>query len=111
MLFVERDAKGAIAAIRKGDGPTKPGQEPISLLDEEVMAFLMATGETELLPHLLTSSDTPLVRVLEDLIDLLIAKKVILFTELPPEARDKILGRKRLRAKMAGDHLMVDDII
>jgi hypothetical protein len=110
MLFIERDAKGAITAIRKG-GVQGPGQEPVSLLDQEVLSFLSTTGEIEPLTHLLMSSDASMVRVLDDLVDLLIAKKVILFTELPLEAREKILGRKRLRAQMVGDHLMVDDIL
>jgi hypothetical protein len=110
MLFIERDAKGAIAAIRKG-GEQESGQEPASLLDEEVVAFLHSTGGNEPLAHLLMSSDASMVRVVEDLIDLLMAKKLILFTELPPQAREKILGRKQLRAQLVDDHLMVDDIL
>ena len=38
-----------------------------------------------------------LVRVLEDLIEMLTAKGIILFTELPESAQQKILLRKRLR--------------
>jgi len=37
------------------------------------------------------------VRVLEDLIEMLTAKGIILFTELPESAQQKILLRKRLR--------------
>jgi hypothetical protein len=110
MLYVERDIKGAIVAIRKG-GEQGSGQEPASLLDEEVLAFLKSTGEIEPLAHLLMHSDASIVRVLEDLLDLLIAKKVILFTELPSEAQEKIQNRKRLRAQIGDDHLMVDDIL
>jgi len=110
MLFIERDTKGAITAIRKG---TEQGseQEPVSLLDEEVLSFLQSTGEIEPLSQMLMHSDASIIRVLEDLIDLLIAKKIILFTELPPEARGKILSRKRLRAQMTDTQLMVDDIL
>jgi hypothetical protein len=110
MLYAERDKKGAIIAIRRG-GEQEPGQEAVSLLEEEVLAFLQASGEVEPLAQLLMHSDASIVRVLEDLIDLLIAKKVILFTELPPEAQEKIQNRKRLRAKIGDDHLMVDDIL
>ena len=109
MLFVERDAAGAIVALRKGEDGS--GKEPVSLLDEEVLFFLKTIEDMEPLTHLLMSSDTAMVRVLDDLIDLLIAKKVILFTELPLAAREKILGRKQLRARMAGDHLLVEDIL
>ena len=109
MLFIERDASRKIVAIRQGQ--MKPGLEPVSLLDEEVLAFFRSSGELELLSQLLALSDTSIIRVLEDLIDLLIDKKIILFTELPKEAQEKIQSRKRLRTKIGSDDLMVDDIL
>lgn len=56
-------------------------------------------------------SDASVVRVLEDLIDLLIAKQIILFTELPQDAQAKLLGRKELRARLGDDQLTVNDIL
>lgn len=109
MLFIERDANDAIVAIRQGQ--MKPGLEPASLLDEEVLTFLKSSGELELLAQLLAHSDSSIIRVLEDLIDLLIDKKIILFTDLPKEAQEKIQSRKKLRTKMGSDDLMVDDIL
>lgn len=109
MLFIERDAAGAIIALRKGEDGS--GREPVSLLDAEVLSYLKTIEDVEPLSHLLMTSDAAMVRVLDDLIDLLIAKKVILFTELPLAAREKILGRRQLRARIAGDHLMVEDIL
>jgi hypothetical protein len=109
MLFIERDDNDAIVAIRQGQ--MEPGLEPASLLDEEVLTFLKSSGELELLSHLLAHSDTSIIRVLEDLIDLLIDRKVILFTDLPKEAQEKIQSRKKLRTKMGSDDLMVDDIL
>lgn len=110
MLYVERDEKGAIVAIRQG-GEHEAGRVPVSLLDAEVLAFLRSSGGSEPLGQLLLQSDASIIRVLEDLIDLLIAKKIILFTELPLRAQEKIQERKRLRAKMTGNPLMVDDIL
>jgi len=110
MLYIERDAQGAIVAIYR-DENEKPGLEPASLLDAEVMAFLRSIDGTETLDLQLMISDATMVRVLEDLIDVLVTKNLILITELPPQARDKILSRKRLRAQMADPHLMVDDIL
>lgn len=109
MLCIERDKDGHIAAIRRSEA--KPGQESVSLLDEEVLAFFRSSGEMETLTHLLALSDMSIVRVLEDLVDLLIEKKIILFTELPPEAQEKIRVRQQLRTKMGGDTLMVEDIL
>jgi len=110
MLYIERDAQGAIVAIHRDRGE-KPNLESVSLLDAEVLAFLRSNGGMETLDLQLMTSDATMIRVLEDLIDVLVAKNLILITELPPQARDKILGRKRLRAQMADPQLMVDDIL
>lgn len=109
MLCIERNKDGSIAAIRRGEGQS--GQEPLSLLDAEVMDFFRSSGEMETLTQLLALSDMSMVRVLEDLVDLLIEKKLILFTELPPQAQEKIQFRRKLRTKMAGEDLMVKDIL
>ncbi len=109
MLFVERDDEGNIAAIRQG--PPQDGLEPVSLLDDEILLFLQGSGDINAISQLLTLSDKTIIRVVEDLIDLLISKKIILFTELPAEAQDKIRQRKRARQQLSHDGIMVDDII
>lgn len=109
MLFVERDQEGVIVAIRRGEQDC--GLEPVSLHDAEVLSFLRSTGEIESLSQLLMHSDASIVRVFEDLIDLLIRKNVILFTELPAEAQAKLQSRKQLRARLGDDQLMVSDIL
>lgn len=109
MLFIERDSKGKIVALRQAE----PGEdrEPASILDEEVMAFLQDSGEIDVLGQMLALSDSSIIRVLEDLIDLLITKKLILLTDLPLEAQEKIRERKRVRSKLQDDDIMVDDIL
>jgi hypothetical protein len=49
-------------------------------------------------PQLLSETDVGLVRVLEDLIDVLIRKGVLQFTELPEAAQAKLLQRRTARA-------------
>ena len=109
MLSIERNEAGAIVAIR--NSAWIEGVEPASLLDEEVLAFLRASGELDALAQLLALSDNAIVRVLEDLIDLLIDKKLILFTELPAAAQEKLSGRKRIRQQLGSGDLMVDDVL
>lgn len=46
----------------------------------------------------LSDTDLGLVRVLEDLIDVLISKGVLQFTELPAAAQAKLLERRTARA-------------
>lgn len=50
--------------------------------------------------HQLSSSDSDFVRVLEDLIDVLIANGTIRLTDLPPEALVKINARKQARQRL-----------
>ena len=48
----------------------------------------------------LSQTDTSLVRVLEDLIDVLITRGVIQFTDLPEAAQAKLLERRETRANL-----------
>jgi hypothetical protein len=48
----------------------------------------------------LSQTDTSLVRVLEDLIDVLITRGVIQFTDLPEAAQTKLLERRETRASL-----------
>jgi hypothetical protein len=48
----------------------------------------------------LSESDTAIARVLEDLIDILITRGVIQFTDLPEAAQGKLLSRRQTRAML-----------
>jgi hypothetical protein len=103
-VYVQRDDAGRIIAV--------------SLYPQPGFEACLAVGEAEMSGHAgqlpsqmksLISSDLAMARVLEDLIDLLIARNVIRFTDLPQEAREKLLKRRSLRAKMQGLDLLDDD--
>ena len=47
--------------------------------------------------------------LLEDLIEVLIDKRVILLTDLPAEAQQKILSRGRLREHLRSSQGLIDD--
>ena len=106
MLYVERSADGRIIALH--NAPTPAAQEQRSLMDEEVLDFF---NGTESWKQLMLHSDLGAVRIVEDLIDLLISKNVLNFTELPEHAQQRIWERKRLREKIVSQDLLVDDII
>ena len=58
----------------------------------------------------LVQSDQGMARLVEDLIDVLIAKHVIQFTDLPPAAGAKYLQRQRKREKLSAiDELIAED--
>jgi len=48
----------------------------------------------------LSQTDTSLVRVLEDLIDVLITRGVVQFTDLPEAAQARLLERRETRASL-----------
>ena len=55
----------------------------------------------------LTLSDLGFIRVIEDVLDLLIDKNILTFTELPEKTREKILSRKDARGRLAGSNDLV----
>lgn len=57
----------------------------------------------------LSSSDADLVRVLEDLIDVLIANGTIRLTDLPPQALEKITERKQVRRRLHDSLSLIND--
>ena len=109
MLYIERDNDGNITALH--NKPEKDTSEKKSIMDEEILEFLNRSVDTDPWMQLLSLSDIGTIRILEDLIDLLIRKNIILFTELPAEAQTKINERKQIRKKIDTDQLMVDDIL
>jgi len=52
-----------------------------------------------------------LIRLLEDLINLLTKKNIILFTELPEKAQEKIIEREQIRGKISSQNIIVEDIL
>ncbi len=82
-VFVVRDPDGKVSGL---SASAAEGGEPASIDDPDVQAFL----------HQL---DVDLVRVLEDVVDLLVAGGVFRFTDLPESAQQKLLFRKNLRSQ------------
>jgi hypothetical protein len=109
MLYIERNKDGEIVGLR--NNPSAQANEKKSVIDEEVLTFLNKKAGDESYLHLLSLSDVGIIRILEDLVELLIKKNIILLTELPAEAQDKIRERKLLRDKMYNEDIMVEDIL
>ena len=92
MPFVKRDESGKIDAVSINE--SADFAEFLEAESAELEVFLENARPSA---DSLRESDSDLVRVLEDLIEMLTAKGVIMFTELPESAQQKILFRKRLR--------------
>ncbi|MBI5335627.1 MAG: hypothetical protein HZB72_13770 [Burkholderiales bacterium] len=98
MPYVLRNADGLVASLHRdlppGIAPEQAEQLPAD--HPEVLAFLGTRAEQQRFASL----DAELVRVLEDLIDVLIVRNVIRITDLPPEAQQKLCDRKEFRDRL-----------
>lgn len=109
MFYVERASDGKIAALYGTPQPSACEQK--NIIDEEVLSFLNQSATDDTWRQLLAFTDVGTIRILEDIIDLLIRKNVINFTELPAQAQKRIQDRKQLREKIIAQDLLVDDIL
>ncbi len=108
MAFVQRDQQGNISAVF--DSAQPQAQEFVSLTNPELQEFLAKAASSDDAKTLLSTSDQQLIRVLEDLINTLIDKGVILFTDLPLAAREKLANREKIRDRLSSlENLMNED--
>ena len=106
MPYVKRNPQGRVISL--SDECDEACKEEIELTHPDVQAFLDSARQA------LNSSDSETIRVIEDLIDVLIQKKLILQTDLPHAAQQKLTARQRMRNELnVLDNLMVaeDDIL
>jgi len=109
MPYIERSADGKIIGLRTIAGPNSTEEK--SITDEEILDFLKNNLDNQFLKSLLAHSDAGLIRLLEDLIDLLTKKNIILFTELPEKAQEKIIEREQIRGKISSQNIIVEEIL
>jgi len=103
MPFVVRDDAGAIVTVSQ---VSMAGAESVPSDDPELQDYLGALGAG---PQQLSATDLDFVRVLEDVVELLVDKSIILFTDLPESAQQKMLFRQRLRSGMSGKLDLIGD--
>ena len=108
MAYIRRNAQGEIIAVF--DAPQTDANEFMSPNAPELLKFLGQNNDVNAARTLLSSSDLALIRVLADLINTLIDKGVILFTDLPPAAREKLANREKFRDHLSSlEDLMNED--
>jgi hypothetical protein len=91
MLYVARDSEGRISELHPM--PLDNVREALPADHPEVLQFIHERWRQNELHEL----DRDFVRVIEDTIELLIAKDLILFTDLPAKVQEKLLRRKEVR--------------
>ena len=108
MAYIQRDSQGKIIAVY--DSSEISAQEFLPFDSPELLEYLLQSESSDVARKVLSTSDINLIRVLEDLINTLIDKKVILFTDLPMAAREKLSNREKIRGHLNSlENLMGDD--
>ena len=105
MPHVLRDTNGRILTVV--DRPSAGGTEELAADNPELVSF-MSKSPTSYFD--LLRADLEFIRVIEDLIAVLLKRGVILITDLPEQAQEKLLRRGSLRRQFR-DHsgLMAED--
>lgn len=98
MPFIIRDESGQIAGVF--NQPVEGGEE-LADDNEELVTFVRETAPGAELGNQWVNSDLGLARVMEDLIDILIERNVINFTDFPDGAQKKLLERRGFRKEFA----------
>ena len=103
MPYVARDDQGQIIDVQERE--TEAAYEQVALDDPELVSYLndgLEDGEArEELRAELEASDLEFIRVIEDVITVLIDKRVFMLTDLPAAAQQKLARRYNLRSKLS----------
>lgn len=103
-VYVRRDNQGGVVSISLEPAPDHG--ERCDATHPDVAAFLHAIAPGN---GSLAASDLALIRVIEDLIEVLIDKEVLRLTDLPESAQAKLLDRQRMRTSLRSLTLLGDD--
>jgi hypothetical protein len=108
MPYVSRDDSGRITGVF--DHAEVGVSEQVKPDHPDLARFLADQGlsSPESIRSLLSESDLRMVRLVDDLIDLLIEKALIRFTDLPAAAGEKYLQRQMARKRLQGS-LVIDE--
>jgi hypothetical protein len=107
MAYILKNQLGQIIASSASENMGE-GWEFIENSDSEYLAYL----ETELSSHAaFRESDIQLARVLEDLINILIERNLIQFTDFPNPAQKRLNDRQSMRNKNRLTILLDDDVV
>ncbi len=104
MPYIKRNELGQVCAVS-----LTPQGGHIQSTREDAPELELFLEQLEDDQQRISGTDMPLVRVLEDLIDLLIDREVIRFTDLPDAAQNKLLKRRHLRAALNPGLDLLDD--
>lgn len=113
MPYVKRDAAGNIVSVHRE--AVADADEFLPPAHPELRTFVEADGGPPAVGEAgeasLEQLDREFIRVIEDVIDLLIDRHIILFTDLPAAVQDKLNRRRSVRHLAQGLDAFGDDTV
>lgn len=103
-MYVLRNTDGEISAVSR----VANGEINEFIRDDSVELHAFFEKMNAQQKASLKESDQAMARVLEDVINVLVDKGAIRFTDLPDAAQAKLLSRRELRGQRAGMNLLDD---
>lgn len=94
-MFIKRDDAGKIVAISKVQDVNFP--ECLDDDNPELQIFMRSLKTYQ--HHVLAQTDHSMARVVEDVINVMVEKNLIYFTDLPDGAQKKLLARREIRGQ------------
>lgn len=104
MPYAKRDASGEIVSLHRE--PVEGAMDFLSYDNPEIDAFFGVEEKARYLEKM----DMDFIRVIEDVIDLLLARNVIIFTDLPDAVQKKLTMRRTVRGS-AMDSAFANDVV
>lgn len=110
MPYAQRDSTGRISAIsvEKTEAMAE-WVEPDAPELKAYLAQLAGAVHTPEVASALSESDQALIRVVDDLVNVLVEKNLMRFTDLPEAAQKKLIERRSLRQSLTALKLLGDD--
>ncbi|CDF93731.1 tryptophan synthase subunit beta [Pseudomonas corrugata] len=106
MFYVQRDAQGLL--VRVEAIAYAEATETLPADNHEIQDWFANQAVENSLKQL-KQSDLEMIRVLDDLIQVLTSKGVIRVTDLPPAAQAKLMDRNQAREALGGLSRLIDD--
>jgi hypothetical protein len=112
MPYVQRNQVGIIVSLTAL--PVSEKDQFMHPDDPEIINFLshpiVVDNPRDKAGMELFAADLAMIRVVEDLIDLLTAKGLIMFSDLPAAVQEKILSKRTVREQYISSDILVDDL-
>lgn len=105
-MYIIRDSQGQISGLSIEPNGTNEVADPNN---PELKAFLYKANPELSATDKMEELDVASVRIIEDLVDVLIDKGAILFTDLPQQAQKRLLERKMLRRMVRKEKGLPDE--